>query len=61
MAISYTKIVFRNTEFRAAVMVENPDSEAAKLINLCVASICSGRRSPKAGKGFADVLDFRYV
>ena len=42
-------------------MVENPDAEAAKLISRGIAPLRSGRRSHKAGKGFADVLDFRYV
>jgi hypothetical protein len=39
-------------------MVENPDVEAVKLINHWVASLCSGRGSHRAGKGFGDVLDF---
>jgi hypothetical protein len=43
------------------VMVKNPDTEAAKLRNHWVASLCSGRRVHEAGKGFAGVLDFRYI
>jgi hypothetical protein len=42
-------------------MAENPDAEAAELINDWVASLRSGRRSHQAGKGFADVLDFRHI
>ena len=42
-------------------MIEKTDVEAVELINHRVASLCSGRRSHKAGKGFGDVLDFRYI
>jgi hypothetical protein len=42
-------------------MAENPDAEAAELINDWVASLRSGRRSHETGKGFADVVDFQYI
>lgn len=41
--------------------MENPDAGAAKLTNPGAVTLRTGRRSYKAGKEFAGVIDIQYI